>query len=170
MSLTALILTYNEEAHIARCIRSLGVVTDFVSVVDSYSTDGTVQIARDLGAKVLQHPWENYADQFQWGIDHCKFGTDWLMRMDCDEYLEPELQRELIELLPSLPEEIVGIYIRRKVLFSGQWIRHGGFYPTDAFENMAPAGQGRIEQRWMDEHIVLPERAKTITLKRTYCG
>lgn len=164
MSLAVIILTYNEETHIIRCINSLGSVADSIYIVDSYSTDQTVMLAESMGAKVLQHPWKNYADQFQWAIDQCGFGTDWLMRMDADEYLEPELQKELLENLSTLREDVIGIYLKRKVLFEGRWIRHGGFYPQTLLR-IWRVGQGRIEQRWMDEHIVLPEGAGTITMK-----
>jgi hypothetical protein len=86
------------------------------------------------------------------------------MRMDADEYLEPEAQEELRERLATVPEEVSGVYVKRKVFFEGQWIRHGGFYPHILLR-LWRAPMGRIEQRWMDEHIVLPPGSKTIMLK-----
>ena len=162
--LSVILLTFNEQIHIERCLRSLLPVAQHIFVVDSFSTDQTRQIARSLGAQVLQHPWKNYADQFQWGLDHCGAATDWVMRMDADEYLEPELQSELPVLLSSLDPEIDGVYIRRKVYFNHQWIRHGGFYPHILLR-IWRNGRGRIEQRWMDEHILLPPGARTVMAK-----
>lgn len=162
--LTVIILTYNESLHIKRCIQSLQPIAEKIFVVDSFSTDDTVSIARSLGAEVVQRPWKNYADQFQWAIEHCGAKEGWLMRMDADEYLEPDLQEELPHLLASLPADVTGVYLKRKVFFYGKWIRHGGFYPQ-VLLRLWRVGTGRIEQRWMDEHIVLPPGAKTVVAK-----
>jgi glycosyltransferase involved in cell wall biosynthesis len=164
VGLTVVVLTHNEEIHIERCIRSLLPIASKIFIVDSFSTDRTVEIAQSLGAVVEQRKWKNYADQFQWGLDNCGTETDWVMRMDADEYLEPGLQHELVRILPSISAETGGIYIRRKVFFYGKWIRHGGFYPHILLR-IWRNGKGRIEQRWMDEHIVLPPEAKTIMVK-----
>ena len=164
MKLTVIILTHDEHVHIERCLRSLRPFASRCFVVDSFSTDCTVEIARSLGAEVVQRPWKNYADQFQWAIGQCDAGSDWLMRMDADEYLEPDAQWEIKDLLERLPADVDGIYIRRKVLFEGQWMRHGGFYPHILLR-IWRAGRGHLEQRWMDEHIVLPPGAKTVMLE-----
>jgi glycosyltransferase involved in cell wall biosynthesis len=159
--LTVVILTHNEEIHIERCIRSLLPIAAKIFIVDSFSTDNTVEIAKSLGAEVKQRKWKNYADQFQWGLDNCGADSEWVMRMDADEYLEPDLLEELHQ---ALNDGITGFYIRRKVFFYGKWIRHGGFYPHTLLR-IWRNGQGRIEQRWMDEHIVLPSGSKTAVLK-----
>jgi glycosyltransferase involved in cell wall biosynthesis len=162
--LSIIILTFNEQKHIERCIASLTGVARKVFVVDSFSTDDTVKITRALGAEIVQRTWKNYADQFQWGVDQANATDGWVMRMDADEYLEPDLQKEIQEVLPTLPEDVIGVYLKRKVFFHGKWIRYGGFYPHTLLR-IWRAGQGRIEQRWMDEHIVLPPNAKTVKLK-----
>ena len=159
-SLVVVILTYNEEVHIERCIKSLLPIAQKIFIVDSFSTDRTVEIARCLGAIVCQRSWKNYADQFQWGIENCGSDYDWIMRMDADEYLEPELQNELEHLLPSVEESIAGLYIRRKVMFYGRWMRHGGTYPQILLR-IWRSGHGRIEQRYMDEHVVLDPPGST---------
>jgi glycosyltransferase involved in cell wall biosynthesis len=164
MELTALILTADEEVHIERCLRSLLPVAGKIFVVDSFSTDRTVEIARSFGVEVAQHPWKNYADQFQWAIDHCGAQSGWLMRIDADEYLEPDAQKEIKMLFPKIPDEIDGIYIQRKVFFEGQWIRYGGFN-EQIHLRFWRTGKGHIEQRWMDEHIVLAPESKTFMLK-----
>ncbi len=159
-SLIVVVLTHNEEVHIERCIRSLQTIASRIFIVDSFSADNTVEIAKSLGAEVKQRKWKNYADQFQWGLDNCGADSEWVMRMDADEYLEPDLLEELPQALSDVNDEITGFYIRRKVFFYGKWIRHGGFYPHTLLR-IWRNGQGRIEQRWMDEHILLPTGSKT---------
>lgn len=153
--ISILILTYNEEQHIKRCIESLLPVTQHVYIVDSFSNDNTVAICESLGAKVYQRKWKNYADQFQWGLDNCPIETDWVMRMDADEYIEPDLVKELKSKdFSSIGNNVSGFYIKRKYFFLGQWIKHGAVYPLNLLR-IWRTGQGRIENRWMDEHIVL---------------
>lgn len=159
-NLTVIILTFNEELHIERCIKSLQPVATRIFIVDSYSTDRTLEIAESLGAEIVQRRWKNYADQFQWALDNCE-AADFLMRMDADEYIEPDLQSEIESMLPDLPLEIEGVYIRRKLRFLGRWVRFGGTYPLTLLR-IWRYGRGRIEQRWMDEHLVLEASAKTV--------
>jgi glycosyltransferase involved in cell wall biosynthesis len=162
--ITVVILTHNEEIHIERCIHSLKTIASKIFIVDSFSADNTVEIAKSLGAEVKQRKWKNYADQFQWGLDNCGADSEWVMRIDADEYLESDLLKELPQALSDVKDEITGFYIRRKVFFYGKWIRHGGFYPHTLLR-IWRNGQGRIEQRWMDEHIVLSTGSKTAMLK-----
>jgi glycosyltransferase involved in cell wall biosynthesis len=153
-NLTAIILAHNESKHLARCIRSFEGLAVEIVVVDCFSSDDTAEIARSLQARVYQHAWVNYAVQFQWALDHCEITTPWVIRIDADEYVDDDLARELGELLPSTPDEVTGYYVRRKYLFLGKWIRHGAMYPVRHLR-VWRTGAGRIEQRWMDEHIVL---------------
>jgi len=154
--ITVVILTHNEEIHIERCLASLLPVVEAVCIIDSGSSDKTVERAQKMGAVVLQHPWKNYADQFQWGLNNAPIDTEWVMRMDADEYLEPALQQEIQMRLPNICANVSGIYLKRKVMFMGRWIRYGGFYPHILLR-IWRVGTGRIEQRWMDEHIILDE-------------
>ncbi len=155
--LTVIILTYNEEKHIERCIRSLKPFAKKIVLVDSFSTDRTVEIADSLGAEVLQNRWPgNHAIQFQWGLDNAHLATEWIMKIDADEYVLPELADEISKKLPGLDNEISGIYMKRRVFFMGKWIKYGGYYPTWLLR-IWRNGKGRMEQRWMDEHIKLTE-------------
>lgn len=154
LSITAIILTHNEEIHLERCIASIDRLVARIIVVDSFSTDATLAIAERLGVESLRHAWRNYADQFQWGVDAARPTTDWVLRLDADEYFEPALCAELRATLPTLDASVTGFYLRRKVVFRDTWIRHGGYYPTFLLR-LWRNGCGRIEQRWMDEHIVL---------------
>jgi glycosyltransferase involved in cell wall biosynthesis len=162
-NLSILILTYNEEKHIRRCIESLLKITDRIYMVDSYSNDETVKIAESLGAKVYQNKWINYAKQFQWGLDNCPIDTEWVMRMDSDEYILPELVNEINSELENFGDDISGIYIKRRVIFKNRWIKHGGKY-NEWLLRIWKYNNGYIEERWMDEHIVLRE-GKTSKLK-----
>lgn len=164
--LTVVILTFNEEQHIERCIASVRDLAERILIVDSFSNDRTLEIARRLGADVVQNPWKNYADQFQWGLDNGAITTEWVMRLDADEYLEPALVTEMRQRLPELDATITGINIKRKVIFKDRWIRYGGYYPTILLR-VWRSGAGRIEQRWMDEHMVL-DRGTTVTLDHDF--
>ncbi|WP_108259874.1 glycosyltransferase family 2 protein [Mangrovicoccus ximenensis] len=160
--LTTVILTYNEEQHIERAIRSVQPVSREVLVVDSFSKDRTVEIAEGLGARVLQNPFVNQAQQYQWAIDNGGIGTAWTLRIDADEYLEPKLQASVRALVVD-PGEVNAVYLRRKICFLGRPITHGFFYPG-LILRMYRTGQARMEQRWMDEHIVV-ERPVERTLE-----
>jgi glycosyltransferase involved in cell wall biosynthesis len=154
LSLVVVVLTYNEEAHIERlllCLRRLGTE---VFIIDSYSTDNTVAVARALGARVIQHAFVNHAQQFQWALDNIRMDSDWIMRLDADELLEPELVEEIRAKLSTLPSDVVGVNLKRRHIFMGRWIRHGGRYPLTLLR-IWRRGQGRIENRWMDEHMVV---------------
>ena len=152
--ISVIILTFNEEKHIARCIKSLSTFTDKIFIVDSGSTDKTVEIAKSLGAEVAVNQWVNYATQFNFGIENNPFKTKWLMRMDSDEYVLPELSDEINQKLTSTPEEISGMYIKRRVIFFEKWIKHGAFYPMWLMR-IWRNGHGICEESWMDEHIKL---------------
>lgn len=162
-SLTTIILAHNEERHLARAIGSVASLGGQVVVVDSFSTDRTVEIARSLGALVLQNPWVNYAQQFQWALDHAPIKGDWILRLDADEVIEPDLAARISADLPGLPDEVTGVNLKRKHVFMGRFIRHGGRWPL-VLLRIFRRGQGRIEQRWMDEHIVVAG-GRTVTFE-----
>jgi glycosyltransferase involved in cell wall biosynthesis len=152
--ITAIVLTYNEALHIERCIGRLTTWCRRVVVVDSYSTDRTVDIARDLGAEIHQRAFLHQADQFQWALDTLDIATGWVLRVDADEYFEPALITEISTRIDSLPTEVTGVIFNRKMIFRGKWIRFGTYYPTPLLR-LWRTGAGAIEQRWMDEHVRL---------------
>lgn len=163
-TISAIILTYNEELHIARCINSLKGVADTVYVVDSFSNDRTVAIAEELGVKVLQHAFVNQAVQFNWALENCDIQTDWVLRIDADEYIDNKNNLDLRRKLSELPEDITGLIISRKIVFMGKALMHGGWYPKWNLR-IFRTGIGTCENRWMDEHIVLSEgRAEQLQL------
>ncbi len=150
--LSVIILTHNEALHIERCIRSVQLVTDKIFIVDSFSTDETVSKARGMGAKVVQNPWVSYAFQLNYGIQKNPFSTAWVMRLDADEYLTPQLAEEINKVLPHVSTEVAGLYVKRRVVFMNKWIKNGGYYPIWLLR-LWRRGQGQCEELWMDEHI-----------------
>lgn len=165
-SIAAIVLTYNEELHIERCINSLRLLVDEIFVVDSFSSDRTVQMAKNLGAVVYQNEWKNQAVQINWGLDNLPIQSDWIIRIDADEFLTQELIAEIKSKILNLSQDITGIILKRRVYFMGQWIRWGGYYPIYLLR-IWKRGMGKSEERWMDEHICL-KGGKTIVLDNDF--
>lgn len=163
MSISVVILTYNEVLHIERCIGSVRRVSDKIYVVDSYSTDGTQEIARRLGATVVEHDYVNQAQQMQWTIDNLGLDTEWVMRMDADEYLTDKLVDEIKTVLPELSADVTGVYLPLDVIFQGKNVKHGRLHAPKIMR-IWRRGKAYMEQRWMDERMVLTE-GSAITFK-----
>jgi len=168
--LSIIILTYNEEKHLARCLESVKQIADEVIVVDSFSTDRTKEIAEKYGAKFIEHEFTNQAEQFNWTLENVPIVGEWILRLDADEYLTPELANEIHETLRKYENKyestkkedviqntnITGYYVKRKVIFMGRWIKHGGYYPIWILR-LFKKGKARSESREMDEYIILKE-------------
>lgn len=168
LDLSVIILTKDEELHIKRCLDNINDIAKEIFIIDSFSTDKTLAIAnRYPKVKVLQNKWHNnYAMQFNWGLDNAPITGKWILRLDADEYLMPELIEEITEKLPKLNDDISGCVINRRHIFMDKWMK-GGIYPVKLlriFRN----GKGRCEQRLMDEHIQLIE-GNTIDLANDFC-
>lgn len=151
-SIAAIILTKNEEKHIARCINSLKGICDEIFVVDSLSTDRTCEIAEELGAKVYKNPWKNYATQFNYGVYQCPIQSEWIWRIDADEFLEGNIGTAVKNTLSNCSEYVNGVYVRKRIDFMGKPLLHGGWYPSYHLK-IFRKGHGDCENRWMDEHI-----------------
>ncbi len=166
LDLTVIVLTYNEELHIRRCIENIKQYASKIYVIDSFSTDKTVDICKELGAIVLQNKWPgNQAEQFNWAIDNINIETEWVLRLDADEYLLPELINEFKKKLPKIDKNITGISLKRRHIFLGKWVKRGT-YPVIILR-MFRNGKGRCEQRLMDEHLILSE-GDIITLENDF--
>jgi len=152
--ISVIILTYNEEKHIERCVKNVALFAKDIFIVDSFSNDKTIEIAKNLGVKVFQNKWEsNYAKQFNWALDNVPIRTNWILRLDADEYLLPELIDEIKQRVPFLSEEVAGVVFKRRHIFLGKWMKNGT-YPVKLLR-LFRYQRGRCEQRWMDEHIQL---------------
>ena len=166
MDITAIILTYNEELHLRRCLENVNQFAKKVYVIDSFSTDNTVGIAKSMGATVVQHKWPgNQAEQFNWALENIEIDTEWIFRLDADEYLLPELIEELQAKVPLLDENITGITFKRRHIFLGRWMKRGT-YPVMILR-MFRTGKAVCEQRLMDEHIELLE-GENITFEHDF--
>lgn len=165
VDLTVVILTKNEEKNLRKCIESFhGIVKRFV-IVDSGSTDGTEMLCgqmdeelHDVGSQLdfYAHPWVSYADQLNWGLEHTDITTEWSMRMDADEELMEDLAQEIDEKLDDLQEPVNGVILRRRTIFMGKWIKHGGRYP-ELLLRIFRTGKAKCEMKIMDEHMILSE-------------
>lgn len=152
MKIVAVVLTLNEAQHLARCLGSVEGVVQGMLVVDSFSTDPTVSIAEEFGARVVQHPFLTQAVQFNWALTQLDPDTDWVLRLDADEYLTPELAAEIRDRLSAVSSAVDGIFCSRRMTFQGRMIRHGGVFPVRVLR-LFRYGRGQCENRWMDEHI-----------------
>ena len=153
-SIAVVILTFNEEIHIERCIRSAQAVSDEIIVVDSFSTDNTCAIAQSMGAIVYQHKFENYARQINWAFENCDIRSNWIWLLDADEYIEPLLASNALQALEHIAEDVNGISVNKKIVFMGQPLLHGGWYPVQHIK-IIRKGFGACEDTWMDEHLVI---------------
>lgn len=152
MKLVVIVLTLNESLHLQRCLASVSSIASQVVVADCFSTDDTVDIAREAGATVIQNEWVNHATQFNWALSQLQGNPDWVMRIDADEYLKPELAAEIRQQLPTLGPDIEGVFMGRRMTFQGRMIRYGGLFPVRVLR-LFRYGKGECEKRWMDEHI-----------------
>ena len=162
--LTAIVLTKNEELNIADCLKSIKPLAKRIVVVDSFSNDRTVEIAKEHGADVYQHEFINYSKQFLYGLNETGIDTTWVLRIDADERLTEASRAEVESLCETnMDTDVNGIILRFEVTFLGKKLRHGGIYP---FRKLLvfKRGIGTIEDRYMDEHIVISE-GRTVEVK-----
>lgn len=154
--ISVIILTYNEEQHIQRCLENAFQLAQEVFVVDSFSYDKTLEIAENLGAFCVKNKWPgNQAAQFNWALENLPIKTDWILRLDADEYLLPELIEEIREKLLAIPDDVSGVVFKRRHIFLNKWIKRGT-YPAKLLR-LFRYKKAVCEQRWMDEHIELIE-------------
>jgi glycosyltransferase involved in cell wall biosynthesis len=148
--LVAVVLTKDEERHLPECLRSLS-WADECLVFDSLSTDRTVSIAREMGARVIEHPFVNYPLQRQAALEAA--GGDWVFFVDADERCTPELAAEIQEVVRN--ESPVGWWVPRKNIIVGRWIQHSGWYPDYQLRLMRPSRARYDPSREVHETVVL---------------
>lgn len=163
--ITAIILTRNEEKYIEECISSIKKVVKRIVVVDSFSDDNTVNLAKNAGAEVYQHEFFNYAKQYMYAVEIANVKTKWILRIDADERLTEESAEELEKLCnANMESDVTGIELRFYNIFMGKPMRHGAMYPWKKL-SVYKTGAGNIEDRNMDEHIIL-DYGKIIEAKK----
>ncbi len=170
LPITAIILTYNEELNIAESLLSISDWVEEIIIIDSFSTDKTIDIAKKYECRYFERKFVNQAEQFNWALDNVQINNEWILRLDSDEIMLPETWKEIAEHFKSeakLKEEnIAGFYMKRRVYFMNRWIRHGGYYPA-WFLRLWRKDSGRYEDRAMDEHVIL-KKGKTINLENDF--
>lgn len=154
MTLTIVILTKNEERHIERALASVSEIADRCLVIDSGSTDRTVELAEQAGANVLLNPFVTHSQQFNWALQQLPSDTEWVLRLDADEVVTPVLATEIRDCLNNLPPDTNGVSVARRMNFMRRRIRWGGVFPVHVLR-LFRYGYGRCENRWMDEHIIV---------------
>jgi len=152
--LAVVILTHNEEENLPHALASVTGWAAEVWVVDAGSADRTVEIARRAGAQVVAHAFAGYAAQRNWALRSLPFGQEWVLFLDADEAATPGLRAELAAVLASPPREVAGYYVRRRFVFLGRWLRHGGYYPVWLLR-VVRHRLARCEDRGVDEHLVV---------------
>lgn len=157
MNISVTILTYNEETNLPACLESLKGLDCEVFVVDSGSTDRTVEIAKAVGATVVEHPFDNYGVQRNWAQRNLPIHTEWVLHLDADERLTPELVKEITQVLENPPPEVNGFLLRRRTVFMGRWIKHGGHYPSYHLR-LFRKGEGSCETRLYHQHFLVDGR------------
>lgn len=153
--ISAFIITYNEEIHIARAIENAKKYATEIFVLDSFSTDRTIEIAKSFGVKVYQHEFKYHADQLNWGLDNLPFATEWIWRQDADEYLTDELIAEIDNILPNIPKDVNAFTAPCLRKFLGKYIKHG-IVPLNLLR-LFRRGHARWEDKKMDEHIYITD-------------
>lgn len=162
--LTVIILAQNEEKNIVRSVSSVKDIAKRIIVIDSGSTDKTIELAEKSGAEVIKHsPFVNYATQFNWGLKYAQIKTKWVLRLDADEQITSNLATEIEQALEEHDsDDINGFELRCRIIFMGKWIKHGGTYPL-IIPRIFRFGYGQVEMRKMDEHTLI--EGKVLRLK-----
>ena len=157
MKISACIITLNEERDLPRCLKSIAPLVDEILVVDSGSTDATLDIARQFGARVVEQEWLGYVGQKNFALDQA--AHPWVLSIDADEELSPELANSIARLkadpaadAPGAPN---GYEVSRIVFYRGRWIRHGDWYP-DRLVRLFRRGEARFAGGRVHEKLELP--------------
>lgn len=164
LPIAVIVLTLNEEQNIGPCLESIVSWAQEVFVVDSGSTDRTLDIVSRYGATVLTHPFQNYSLQRNWAQDHVPLSHEWVFHIDADERVSPELVSRLRALFAETshaPQDYAGFMVRRKIIFFGKPMIHGGLYPTYHLR-IFRAQSGRCEDREYDQHFSVEGRTSRI--------
>ncbi|MCZ2474199.1 glycosyltransferase family 2 protein [Aquirufa ecclesiirivi] len=156
-TISVLLLTFNEEIHLERCIQNVQKLSNQLFIIDSFSTDKTLSIASKYGIPVYQNQFIHHANQINKALEIFPFDTDYIIRVDCDELLSDELIEEIHAcLINDAMDTINGFFIKRKVHFMGGLIQYGMTNPMWLLR-IWKRGEGKCDDKWMDEKIVLKQ-------------
>lgn len=162
-TLAIIIMTYNEEANIAQALNSLAGWANEIFILDSYSKDQTLEIARQYDCQVVQNKFESFAKQRNFALDHLPISSEWVLFLDADEWMLEALKQEISARIGDTPIEN-GFYLNRRFIWMGCWIKRG-YYPIWTLR-LFRHGKGRCEDRAVNEHIIV--QGKTGKLRNDY--
>lgn len=148
---SVVLLTLNEESNLPPCLDSVCNWVQDIFIVDAGSTDRTKEIATAFGATVVEHSFQTHSAQWRWALDNLPIRTEWILALDADQCVTPELAREISALDPVSLAGIDGIYIKRRQVFRDQWIKYGGYYPKYLLK-MFRTGKVVIDSRDLVDH------------------
>jgi glycosyltransferase involved in cell wall biosynthesis len=151
---SVIILTYNEEVNIKACLESAKNLTNEIFLVDSYSTDRTLEIAREYTEKIFQNAWVHWAHQRNWALDNLPISYEWVLFLDADERLTDGLKQEIANTLTGSYQLLEGYYIKRKFYFMGRWLKHGG-YQADYILRLIKRNQARSIGSGAREYVIV---------------
>jgi glycosyltransferase involved in cell wall biosynthesis len=158
MEISAVLITFNEERRLEGALKSLAGIASEIVVVDCRSSDETAKIARRYTDRVFERAWTNFADQKNFGNDQASH--PWILSLDADERVSPELRQELEELKKTEPD-VDAFCIPRKVYYLGRWIRHSGWYP-DRKLRLFRKGAARWEGEYVHEKLAFEGRTEKL--------
>lgn len=159
---SAIVITFNEEKNIEKCIESVAYWANEIFIVDSGSSDRTLEIAKNFTGKIYHHPFETHARQWNWAFRNLPISSEWILALDSDQKVTPELAREIQQALADVPENVDGFYICRKQIFQGRWIRHGGYYPKYLLKLMRRNRVHCDENELLDFRFYVPGRTRKL--------
>jgi len=160
--LSIIILTYNEEKNIEKCLRSLKDLNAPIYIIDSFSNDATESIAKSFGAAFITHPFETHVKQWKFALELPQIDTEWILGLDADQELTAELVVEIKSLLAHHPIEN-GFYLNRRNYFLNQWIKHGGYYPRYLLKLFRKNAVYLDENELMDHHFYVKGKTSKLT-------
>ena len=152
MNNAVIILTKNEDIHLKRCISNIPPFFNKIYIIDSFSSDKTKEIAKQYPVQFLENTFLNHSKQFNWALDQIDKDTNWVLRIDADEFLSRQLIEEMLCKIPKLDSSVKGIFLPRRIIFQNQLIRYGGINKTKVLR-LFKYKHGICDDRWMDEHI-----------------
>jgi len=161
MKLSVVIITYNEEQNIERCIKSILEIADEIIVVDSYSTDRTNDICQKYGVKFFEKKWSGFSDQKNYADSLASY--DWIFSIDADEEVSSELKNAILSIKEKDYENLV-FSVNRLTNYCGKWIRHCGWYP-DTKIRIFNRNFVNWDDQLVHEELKIPDNFKTVNLK-----
>ncbi|RME59676.1 glycosyltransferase family 2 protein [Candidatus Parcubacteria bacterium] len=159
------VLTYNEEKNLRECLESAKLVSDDIHVVDSCSSDKTLEIAEEYGCYIHQRKFDTFARQCNWALETIPFKHEWIIRLDADERIPGSLAEEIQEYAHTLGEDVTGVMFKKRLYFMGRWIRYGRMYPMLRLA-MFRKGSGYYEDKEEEQYVLT--RGRYITAKHDF--